>query len=236
MDSTGLRDFCIAPHDGKLWIHCGYSGTSLQGYIRNSSTGSSWNRSSTDNIRNGHSMISFKGALWTIAGYQFNSVTYSTDLTNSVTCSTNGTTWHSMPDAPFSHRINSGIAVLDGKMWIIGGKMSASSTTSTNDIWYTEDGQTWTCAVTNAPFGRRNQFGLVTIGGMMYLIGGEIAVGVMTNDIWKSSDGINWEAVAVSNAYPARRTPSVVAFNGSIYVIAGEQSGTGYTNDIWFTK
>ena len=237
--TEGIRNFAMASHKTKLWIHGGVNGSSgSQQYKWNSSSGNDWGRSdfSSTNYRTDQCMISFQDALWAIAGNQNDGSGYMY-ITNSVSYSSNGTTWYTMPDAPFAPRTKAGITVHDGRMWIVGGTLTGSTPGSTNDVWCTEDGRNWTCVSANAAFGRRSSFGLVTTGGSMYLVGGNLtSTGAAANDIWKSADGVTWEQVAVSNAFPARFEPSVVAFNGGIYIIAGSQSGVGNTNDIWFTK
>ena len=240
VNANGLHDFAMAANNGKLWIHGGVDKFgSIQNKIRYSNDGDPWTSTTplvSTNTRYYHTMVTFNGALWTIGGYQRVSGLSDT-VTNSVACSTNGTTWYEMGTPGTCPRYLSGAAEHNGKLFVIGGSATSDSTTATNDIWCTEDGLTWSCIITNAPFGRRRAFGLVSTGNRMYLVGGMVASGVYTNDIWKSYDGKTWEQVAVSNAFPNELArPCVAAFNGGIYVIAGYINGSGYTNGIWFTK
>ena len=45
-------------------------------------------------------------------------------------------------------------AVLDGKLWVFGGFIG-TSTNALNDVWYSDDGITWTQQALHAPWGPR---------------------------------------------------------------------------------
>ena len=172
------------------------------------------------------------------------------------------------PDAAWSQRYDHAGAVFNDKMWIFGGydQGRMKGDTYLEDIWSSEDGESWALETENAPWkGRRghsvNVFNDGT-GEALYLIGGfEVDEATKyrqyTNDVWKSSDGVNWIQVKERTDSYADTTISDwnprfnhsclrVNFDGKdyLYIIGGSAMRENYSglysfkyyNDIWRSK
>ena len=71
----------------------------------------------------------------------------------------------------WSGRFNFGLAVLNWKMYMVGGWDDSGYK---NDVWESSDGIYWslTLAQGSAPFGSREQLSLTAFDGYMWLIAG----------------------------------------------------------------
>ena len=59
-----------------------------------------------------------------------------------------------MAQAPWGPRHGAAQVVFDGKLWVFGGFIG-TSTNALNDVWYSDDGITWTRQALHAPWGPR---------------------------------------------------------------------------------
>ncbi len=131
-----------------------------------------------------------------------------------------------------------GAFVANGYVYVVGG-VDASSTTQ-DEVYYAKlnpDGTTgpWTTnstVLTQA----RNDFGLVVIGGNVYVIGGEDTGGAATNTVYYAALNINgsigsWTSDA--DTITAREDLKAVALNGKIYAFGGI-NGTAQ-DDVYYT-
>ncbi len=104
---------------------------------------------------------------------------------------------------------------------------------SFNTMEFTEPQTVWTNIQPNAPFGPRADFGLVSLNGNIYLIGGSIGYSVSNlfrNDVWRSSDGITWICLTTNAGFSPRSGFGCVVFNNRIWVMGGSWSSD---NDVW---
>ena len=95
-------------------------------------------------------------------------------------------------NAEFDNQFFSSSVLFDEKLWVIGGA---------NDIWYSENGISWTLATSDAQFPERYFHTSVVFDNKIWVIGGEGANGLI-NDVWFSEDGIFWEEA--TNVAPFR--------------------------------
>ena len=135
----------------------------------------------------------------------------------------------------FSPRRNHASAVLNGDLYVIGGR--TTGTESSNEVWRSADGGlTWDQAAAgttadNTLFTPRYAHTAEVIGDAIYLLGGYHRNWL--DDVWTSADrGVTWRQAATTPRYPARAIHSSVVLGGTLYVIAGS-TRSGVAQDIW---
>lgn len=114
---------------------------------------------------------------------------------------------------------------------MVGGRDSGVNVF--NDVWSSENGETWVQVVSAAPWGARQAFSLVATNDKMYLIGGLLG-STYRNDVWVTDDGVTWNMLTGSAPFAGRAGHRAVAFNNGIMLMGGVNS-SGYLNDVWFS-
>jgi hypothetical protein len=97
------------------------------------------------------------------------------------------------------------------------------------DVWFSEDGRTWTPAVAAAPWGPRIAAGMIVYDERLWVLGGSSPEVGWLNDVWSSADGNNWERLPRAPWTP-RAAEYVAAFAGRLWVYGGkgiEADGAG---------
>ncbi len=129
--------------------------------------------------------------------------------------------------------------VFQDKMWVLGGHVpgGAWDFEAVNDVWWSQDGVNWTCAVRKAPWGPRLAHAGVVFDNRMWIMGGtyvknSCACQMYCHDVWYSSDGVNW-TLAGNAPWEHRSDLSAVVHNGKIYVIGGNNGPMTYFSDVW---
>ena len=142
----------------------------------------------------------------------------------------------------FSPRRDHASAVLNGDLYVIGGRTAA--TERSNEVWRSaDDGLTWDqvaegTATDNTLFTPRSAHTAEVIGDAIYLLGGSTTDADGTNrnrfdDVWTSADrGVTWRQTAATPRYPAREAHSSAVLGTTLYVIMGSAS-YGAAEDIW---
>ena len=147
--------------------------------------------------------------------------------------SADGYTWVRAPDPPWSERCGHSSVVFDDKMWVLGGAYARS------DVWYSADGETWSCATADAAWPGRHEHTTVVLGGKMWVLGGEAGCGGNEgkfNDVWWTEDGVDWvQTIEHASWYPRSGHTSVV-FDDRIWVMGGEDERGNDLNDVWCSE
>ncbi len=117
-------------------------------------------------------------------------------------------------DAPFGPRDGAGGIVYGGKMWLVGGwNGDRFPLTTTNDVWSSPDGATWTQEKPNTflnadTFDRTNDWegrhfaGYLNYAGKMWIVGGDPVQGYYQTDVWNSTDGRRWTRTDIHTTTP----------------------------------
>lgn len=135
----------------------------------------------TDKDVYGHCLVTFKDKMWFLGGRKTTGKHY-----NNVYSSSDGLTWaKSVP--PWKERAYFGAVVISNRLYIFGGEFSDNAslnTTTFNDVWYTEDGETWISDGVGE-FHPRSRFGYLADEdkNKIYLFGGQDANGLKYNDV-----------------------------------------------------
>ena len=115
---------------------------------------------------------------------------------------------------------------IDEKVYIASGHNSSAITTDTNE--YDPAGNSYTSKAT-ATLGRQfgQGFNMVTAGGgVLYMVGGNLAAGVVTANNEKFTVSTNtWAAIAASTSYE-RRFAGMTGIGDYIHVVSGHSGGS----------
>lgn len=171
--------------------------------------------------RSGHEIQVFNDELWVMGGY---GGTRKKDVWKS----SDGVVWEKMPDAAWRERTAFGSATYDGKLWVFGGR---SDLQYENDVWFSEDGETWTEASEHAPWWPRRGLQSVVFKDSIWMLGGWNGEDI-TNEVWSTQDGIEWTQAA-NAPWESRFAHAATVHNGRIYIAGGDNNG--YLNDVWST-
>lgn len=140
--------------------------------------------------------------------------------------------WNETNTSAFPVRYEHASCVFDSKVWISGGY---NGTSYLNDVWYSSDGITWTCANASPAFTARAGHGMEALGSKMFVIGGYNGTAAPNDtyaskwDVWESTDGITWTLTTDTPAWKG-----TYAYSGDPYGLSyfGSMTGDGY---VWLT-
>jgi len=108
-----------------------------------------------------------------------------------------GFQWFCATDsAPWSWlgRTGHAVVVLRDTIWLMGGYYRHSQGANTsNDVWYSPDGASWTCVTSSAPWMPRAYFAAVVLRDTIWLMGGYTGPQRL-KDVW-CSPGLNGGAI-----------------------------------------
>ena len=178
--------------------------------------------------RDGHQVVVHDDQLWLIGGSDDDG------RKNDVWRSEDGETWEEVrPDGEsgsdhFTARNGHQVVVHDDQLWLIGGRDGGGTK---NDVWRSEDGETWIRATNNERFSARSRHQVVVHNNRLWVIGGDDNA---KNDVWYSEDGVNWTEATGSANFSERYSHQVVAYNNRLWVIGGWDRAR--KNDVWWSE
>lgn len=180
----------------------------------------------------------FGGRVW-IMGGQDDTAHGLTDVWSSG----DGRNWRlETANAPWPGRaLISGLAVLDGSMWIYGGGLKATAwnrnppTAETlaelSDVWRSSNGRDWELVNPRGAWLPRTHASIAGYDDHLIITDGSVGVQEnTTNEAWSSRDGVKWTGLggAPRQRFPPRHASMLVEHNGSLFMIAGYMH-----NDVW---
>lgn len=230
---------CLSYGDN-LWIIGGYNASSYQ-YLKDvwrSADGVSWTQvtgSAAWERRHNHASVVFDNKMWVTGGYYYDGTGH---CLNDVWWSADGSTWtQATAAAEWSGRFTHSALVYDNKMWIIGGLSTDGTTPSyKDDVWYSSDGTTWTCATDTAPWGVRGEHASAVWAGRMWVLGGTAGAPTEFRDVWSSLDGVTWSRSTTAADWPGRHIFGAAAYRGALWVMGGHDGTTGPNfRDVWYS-
>ena len=177
----------------------------------------------------------FNNKLWLIGGYQDGV------QQNDVWSSVDGVSWDQVLNtAPFAPREFVSLAVHNGRLFLIGGKLSNGM--RSNQIWSTDNGIDWVLEQQSAPFASRSNPEVISFQGKLWVIGGSERSEATNTfngdlaDIWNSTDGKNWTQVTASAPFGVQGEHEVLVIDGRLLVYTGrsvERSNGGLQTQIF---
>jgi hypothetical protein len=104
-----------------------------------------------------------------------------------------------------------------------------------DDVWYSDNGKDWNCALPQAPFPGRRAHGAVVFDGKLWITGGiHDSVQTPLDDIWNTSDGFHWQQVDAGPHYEGRHSFGFVAYEDKLWITAGDNGRKwGGVSDVW---
>ncbi|MBM3738461.1 MAG: hypothetical protein FJW39_21995 [Acidobacteria bacterium] len=208
--------------------------------------------------RDGAGALSFNGRMWLIGGWNpKDKVQFPLICSNDVWSSSDGAGWklerpNSFRDASFDPardwegRHTAGYAVLNGRMWIVGG--DANQKHYQNDVWSSADGAAWTRVAVDPPWAPRVLHYTLAFKDRLWVIGGQTMPGFVSGaperfhrDIWTSRDGARWDRVEPREPFWSARgmIGGAAVHKGRIWILGGGTYDTPTTpkrnfyNDVW---
>eukprot|EP00752_Nemacystus_decipiens_P018886 g16942.t1 len=190
--------------------------------------------------RSGHTLTAHDGLLWAVGGED--DIGYYGDVWSSE----DGINWNlEVAEPGFGSRIDHATLSFDDKLWVIGGLSLlggfqlilggdlVSQTTFLSimdDVWYSEDGVTWTEAP-EPPFGHRRFASATVFNDRLWVVsGGEDEGNGIASDVWYSDDGLIWTLATGEAAFPGRIGHALTVHNGRMYLSGGKNTTEEFTN------
>lgn len=224
--------------DNKLWV---MGGTTESGEVNDvwySSDGVTWTEATSSApwaSRTRFGSAALNGRMWVFGGRR--TIAKVDQWLNDVWSSEDGVNWvQESAGAAWAAREAFGTAVLDGKIWLMGGR--GSTFPGQDDVWYTEDGQTWTEATAQAGWQERQYLTAAAYDGKLYIMGGENIDSEFLNDVWSSSNGVDWTQVTADSDWKPRYYQASVVHDNLLWVLGGSAGagvGVDDLNDIWYS-
>lgn len=149
-------------------------------------------------------------------------------LMNDVWSSTDGITWTSLGNAPWSSRESFGCTVFQGKIFVLGGN---GGNNCLKDVW-SFDGTSWTQVTDNAPWGSRKELKAVALGDELFVFGGRNDQGELLSDLWYTRNGTDWTTVAGAFSGSPRTEAGFVSDGFHVFIMGGDDISTTF-NDVW---
>jgi hypothetical protein len=195
--------------------------------------------------------------MWLLGGWNpGDKVNFPRICNNEVWTSGDGKTWtlvkpNTHLDAAFDRasdwegRHTAGYAVFKDRMWIVGGDENQRH--YQNDVWFSSDGQHWTCVNTNVPWGPRVLHYTLVFKDRIWVMGGQLLPRQtgqeegFFRDIWNSTDGVKWEQVEPKEPYWPQRgmIGGAAVFKDRMWILGGGTYNTPvvpqrkFFNDVW---
>ena len=216
--------------DNKLWVIGGMDASFTElNDVWHTSNLTDWTCATEEGVfdaRNQHTCLTYE-----VEGIEKMFLIFGSGGTGTgVWSSVDGINWEMVTNDTSAWRFAHSSVIFDNKMWMMGG----SDTPQKNDVWNSEDGETWTVVTTNAAFPGRQAHTSVVYNDKMWLIGGEIS-NVPQNDVWWSEDGINWTCATEEGTFGVRHRFGACVFNDKIWVVGGASSDPPYLGDAWYS-
>ena len=163
--------------DNKIWVIGGTAG-GFDNDVWYSSNGITWERATASAswpARHDHVSVAFDGKMWVLGGwrnYIIRDAWYSVD----------GSNWQQAPTPAWSARVAHAGVTFDGKMWVSGGQIAAGGPSS-NEIWYSDDGVSWSKPTSNVLWGGRHSHAMAVFKDKIWVMaGGKVGFGY--KDVW----------------------------------------------------
>ena len=198
--------------------------------------------------RDGAGLLSFKGKMWLLGGWNpRDKKNFPMTCNSEVWSSIDGVTWNlELLQAPWEGRHTAGYAVHAGKMWIVGGDCIQGRYQP--DVWSSENGTDWELITDNAPWGQRALHHTVAFKDKIWVMGGQTVPGFVAseprtiyyNDVWNSKDGKHWDLVTEHAPWePRGMIGNSAVFKDRMWLLGGGTYDTPefpvrkYFNDVW---
>lgn len=178
-------------------------------------------------------LVEFNGKLWILGGNENYYFGDQKTLKNDVWSSADGKTWKlETPNAGWSPRAYHQAAVLNGRIYVMGGGNYVPEYQALNDIWSSDDGVNWRQETAAAPWHERLWFSTVVYRDCLWVLGGWSNNPYKNwNDVWYSKNGKEWKELKTEHIWPVRHEHSTFVFQDRLWVTGGLTPPLN--NDVW---
>ena len=225
----------------KMWMMGGWFNGRLPGHSASNEVWSSTNGKKWDQVtakagwspRLAAGLVEFAGKMWMLGGIEDYYFGDEKSLKNDVWSSTDGKEWTLVTEhAEWSPRAYQSAVVFDNKMWVFGGGNYVPKYQALNDVWYSEDGKTWTQATDKAAWPPRLWFSAAVYRDHMWVIGGWSNNPSRNHaDVWYSRDGKTWTQLVSKVMWKERHEHSVYVFQDKLWVAGGHAQPL--SSEVW---
>ncbi len=221
--------------DDKMWVIAGVDGDrESRNDVWYSSDGITWTEATATadfSARYAHTSVANYRLMWVIGGRSGD------NAMNDVWVSEDGVIWtEATAMAEFSARQDHASVYFNNKIWVVGGiNTPIEENIFLNDVWYSDDGTSWTKAVQGAFEGREDP-ALVVASGKMWMLGGYMNPHEAVNEVWSSTDGATWTQVTTTSDFTGRAMPGSSYFDDRLWVIGGKATSSKCVNDVWYAQ
>lgn len=146
-------------------------------------------------------------------------------------------------NALFSPRENHEVALLNGRVYLLGGGFDVGQGNILNDVYSSADGANWVQETAAAPWLPLILFGATTHNSLLWVAGGFNQATQNYSGVFSSSDGANWNQVLAHNhgQWDGRREHRLTSFQGNLLILGGTVGGantrrqvhTSPTGSVW---
>lgn len=243
----------------RMWLIGGWADGRLpraraSNQVWSSTDGIVWQSSAAPwTARVGVAAVSFKGRLWIFGGTERYYGDDPRSLRNDVWSSADGRTWRlETKQAQWSPRAFHQVAVLNERIYLMGGGNYQPKAFARNDVWSSADGKIWRQETSSAPWPARIWFTAISDGKKIAVIDGRhfhdptstierFRVSWLNHkphdlaDVWISENGKNWKRVASEVKRPPRHEASVWLHDGKLWIAGGTNNETAdpVKSDVW---
>jgi len=184
----------------------------------------------------------FRDRMWVMGGWYNGRLPYC-EAGNEVWSTGNGYDWSRTPDkAAWSPRVGAAGIIFRNKMWIFGGVekyFAGDESHLKNDVWYSENGETWDLVTHTAAWSPRAFHQSVVFDDKLWILGGGnyLPNYKAFNDVWCSEDGVNWHQVTGEAPWSERLWFAAVAYRDRLWIMGGWSNDPFQDyNDVWHSK
>lgn len=218
------------------WYNGRLAGHSASNEVWSSKDGKTWTQAGKAqwSARTAAALVEFKGKMWILGGIENYYFGTKESLKNDVWCSSDGKNWtQATASAPWPPRSYHQAAVLNGRMYVMGGGNYTPEYFALNDVWSTDDGVNWVKETDAAPWHQRIWFSSVVYRDHIWIIGGWSGNPYKNwPDAWYSKDGKNWkQLVTEGDTWRERHELSAYVFKDRLWVAGGMVPPL--VNDVW---
>lgn len=217
------------------WYNGRLAGHSASNQVWSTRDGAQWKEVAKAqwSPRTAAALVEFKGKMWILGGTENYYFGTQKSLKNDVWHSGDGKTWTlATAAAPWPPRAYHQAAVVNGRMYVMGGGNYTPEYQAFNDVWSSADGINWVQETAAAPWHERIWFSSVVYRGHMWVIGGWSGNPYKNwPDAWYSKDGKNWKQLETEGGWRERHELSAYVFKDKLWIAGGMVPPL--INDVW---
>ncbi|CAN5175328.1 hypothetical protein BH09SUM1_BH09SUM1_33540 [soil metagenome] len=185
----------------------------------------------------GFSMVNFNGKLRVFGGGTAGNVQSRTPA--ELWSSEDGLTWTQGGTSVGVQRIYQATTVFNGRIYTAGGERfpQVGLPVLLHDVWYTEDGETWTQATDAAEWSARINPGMAGFNGNLYVAAGSTSdnIAAPKNDVWASADGVNWVQRTNAASWSPRQGACLFSLPSRLLILGGTEASEPATDHVWYS-